>query len=163
MKKFICFFSALLSLLFTSCTEFNAGMDLGISTPYYQNRLIKASTPDGKKRLDQEQRVDPILKMYISNNGSPDYIFVVDAYKLFFIYTNPEKLTTFNRSRYTMRSEITESQEIPSPWKTAITPKPIQRPRTSRPTTVGKGLLRVRLRVYAHTDNHGLPRRIECG
>ena len=49
MKKFICFFSALLSLLFTSCTEFNAGMDLGISTPYYQNRLIKASTPDGKK------------------------------------------------------------------------------------------------------------------
>ncbi len=126
MKKFICFFSALLSLLFTSCTEFNAGMDLGISTPYYQNRLIKASTPDGKKRLDQEQRVDPILKMYISNNGSPDYIFVVDAYKLFFIYTNPEKLTTFNRSRYTMRSEITESQEIPSPWKTAITPKPIQ-------------------------------------
>lgn len=52
MKKFICLFSALLSLVLTSCAEFNAGWDLGISTPYYQNRLIKASTPDGKKRLD---------------------------------------------------------------------------------------------------------------
>jgi S1-C subfamily serine protease len=90
-----------------------AGFIHGWTTDEYVGQMLPASIGRGAKRLEIEVNFSPVVRKFVQNRGTPDYIYVVSDKKTHLIYIQKNLLVTFNR-RFSVKNTQTTEEPIPN-------------------------------------------------
>lgn len=107
---------ALAGPLLTACSSFMHGY----TAVQYQNRMLAAGVGAGAKRLELEREHDAVLRGYVEDHGSPDYLYVVDGSEVHLIYLGADTVATFTR-QWTSNGTATLQRPIPHKILEAVT------------------------------------------
>lgn len=76
-----------------ACSSFVHGYTAG----EYAYRMLPAAVGPGAYRLHLETSHDRVLRAYVQDHGTPDYLYVIDEAKIHLVYVRDDMLVTFTR------------------------------------------------------------------
>ena len=92
------------------CTAWRIGSTL----QEYQGQVLRVRDQGpGAPRLATESDYDPALRHFLQQNGSPDYLYVVDRYTLQVVYLSDDRVVLFQRPLFSPKSSATVTDGIP--------------------------------------------------
>jgi len=119
---------ALASIVLLACAvgcarSHRAAWTIGWTFHEYQGQILRvAPGSPGARCLELQTEVDPGLRHFVQQNGSPDYIRLVDIHTVELAYIGDDRLLRFVREkRTTFSSRVVVIQGIPLEFAALMT------------------------------------------
>ena len=90
-----------------------AGFRHGSTLANFQGIVVPVASKPGASRLQTEMDYDRTVQTYVSAQGQPDYIYVIDTRTVLLIYKKEGRVARFERPWHSPMSKVSVNEGIP--------------------------------------------------